>query len=403
VEISIETQQDPMQRDAYNIRQQNRVFSDEQGRFIYKRVIPGSVLVHKMVPLNSRSKRYTNRTEVQVEPGQTVTVHLGGGGRTVIGNFTNMTSNKLDYSDNNFEIIVVQEDSNQPEIPFPEDIFTRTPEQIQAWQAEWMQTPEGQEFMRKVQSMAGAQAQTIRKSYAVVIDGKGNFKIEDVQPDHYKVTGRFRDPQLQDTEGYYQSSLGQVEFELIVEETDDADEFEKPIDLGTIPVTVISKVKIGQPASDFELIDIDGQSIRLQDFRNDYVLIDFKGSMYFMGHRDDRIEALSEIYSTFNDTGNISIVTCIQGSAYPKNWTSVRKALRYYLNHKNIQWNFGMEDTGFTGSEITKQYMIDGKQPSFMLIGPGGRLLETIEQPEDLMRIVQPYLQPEEESTEPDN
>ncbi len=60
------------------------VETDKNGRFIFPKVVPCRGSVTRAIPME-RGRRYSHTTEVEVKPGQTVEVNLGGTGRAVTG------------------------------------------------------------------------------------------------------------------------------------------------------------------------------------------------------------------------------------------------------------------------------------------------------------------------------
>jgi hypothetical protein len=59
--------------------------TDEQGRFVFTFVPPGSQTVARLVPMGGGSWTHSPLDALDVKPGKTTVAELGGGGRTVIG------------------------------------------------------------------------------------------------------------------------------------------------------------------------------------------------------------------------------------------------------------------------------------------------------------------------------
>ncbi len=59
--------------------------ADADGRFAFDRVPPGKVHVARTVRLSDRMTTSTHATAVEVGPGQTARIEVGGTGRPVVG------------------------------------------------------------------------------------------------------------------------------------------------------------------------------------------------------------------------------------------------------------------------------------------------------------------------------
>lgn len=383
---------------GFSVNQLNRVYSDDQGRFSYHRVFPGMVTISKIVKLGG-STEYARYTTVQVSAGETVEVHLGGGGRTVTGRFLNPDAIPLDFNQKDFSVTLSLADmqrlgldlSGLPDMAVPEDFYLRTPEEMQAWQAEWAQTPQGAAFMQAVQEIS-RKAQEVRVDLGVVIDSEGRFRIEDVLPGSYVVSGRFRLPRDGRTNpNYYNTYAAEVEFEFTVEEAEDEKAFEAPVDIGAFPVRPITSLEAGQTAVNIAMKDIEGRRFELQDFRGRYVLLDLAASNIFQGEDHEEIELLKTISSAYHDRAELEIVSLVSSSfPYPDHWISIRRAMRVLCERKGIEWTVAFEDSPvFMSSQLRTDYSVGGKPAKFVLVGPDGRILETVTENERLSEAIE--------------
>jgi hypothetical protein len=62
-----------------------KVRTDEDGHFAFTRVFPGEGLVTRAIPIGNRGWRSSHSVSVEIKPGQTTRVQIGGTGRPVIG------------------------------------------------------------------------------------------------------------------------------------------------------------------------------------------------------------------------------------------------------------------------------------------------------------------------------
>ncbi len=121
-------------------------------------------------------------------------------------------------------------------------------------------------------------------------------------------------------------------------------------------------LKAGSQAPDFKAKTLDGQSIRLEDFRGRFVLLDFWGS--WCGFCIDEIPNLKAVYEEFAGRNLTIIGICSDTEA------NARRAIRKY----KIRWPQIMQDR--EEGEINKLYRVVG-WPSQWLIDPDGMIVAT--------------------------
>jgi hypothetical protein len=94
----------PRTRFEYEVR------SDENGHFTFFHVLPDKGSVVRVTVLDNRSRRYSRHTEVEVTPGQTARIEMGGTGRPVVGRviIPDMIKNVFDwhYTDSRLRLSV---------------------------------------------------------------------------------------------------------------------------------------------------------------------------------------------------------------------------------------------------------------------------------------------------------
>ncbi|QEC43297.1 TlpA disulfide reductase family protein [Pseudobacter ginsenosidimutans] len=122
-------------------------------------------------------------------------------------------------------------------------------------------------------------------------------------------------------------------------------------------------LKVGQMAPDFTVVDPDGKSWTLSDYRGKYVYLDFWASWC----KPCRAAHpwLSKINERFKDKGFVLLGISLD---YKK------EAWLKAIAEDHVQWKQGSELKGFNG-EIAKLYQI-GILPNGILIDPDGRIME---------------------------
>ena len=119
--------------------------TDEAGRFVLERVTPGLMSVYRYVDTpDNRGWTPSNPVFVQVSPGQTARVEVGGTGRPVIGRLRVPRGLSL------AEFVLGHGDLStvRPEPRKPDDFPDYTPEQIFAWYDGFNKTAEGKAYQQ---------------------------------------------------------------------------------------------------------------------------------------------------------------------------------------------------------------------------------------------------------------
>jgi len=200
--ISIDRREQRHERNGVNAFYGHNTRTDAQGRFVFDRVIPGASEVARVVvtDFGDGSSQHMGCWEepVDVEPGATVEVTIGGKGRPVVGRVVLQAAPgvHVDWRTNRPATIEKPRVLNPPPNPIGPD-----PRRNQR--------------------------------FAANFDKDGRFRIEDVPPGHYELTVTIDAPPAQDQPGPAQE-LGRVKVPVDVPEIDDG----MPVDLGEIEAKV---------------------------------------------------------------------------------------------------------------------------------------------------------------------
>ena len=302
--------------DSYRMRSYLYPFTaDSQGRFAVDRVIPGRGQIARVLdtPLTSA---WCEHTPVEVKPGQTTLVRLGGKGRPVIGR--------------------VVYDGTPPE---PVDWRTNDP---------------------AVLDLPRAERQNATTSWATFASGfeeNGRFRIEDVAPGTYDLTIPLSLPSDKRTSGGPRDSMGEAILRVIVPEGPD----DQPVDLGDVKVRL--NVRVGDLAPDFTAPRLNGGQFKLSELRGKLVLLDFWAT--WCGPCRAEMPSVEDIQQTFGADPRFVLagLSCDDGIERPAE----------YVKANSLTWTHVFAGA-MLESEVTEKYLIRAI-PATFLIGPNGRVL----------------------------
>ena len=324
--------------------------TDDQGRFTIDDVMTGEALVRLEASVSSPGRVYlASATPVDVVSGQTIRVDFGGQGRPLIGRIALPAG-----SARTFDLAVGAGtlSLDQPSMPLPEGFMTWDQAKRYAYSKKWSLSPEGRALRR-----AG-------RLHMFPIAADGSFRIDDVLPGSYKLSIHLGDPPA--LAGGRAGSHASARFERILEvKAIPGGRTDNPFDLGPMQLTVEvpgkSPVPVGEIAPAFEIKTLDGNPLRLADFKGKLVLLDFWAT--WCGpclEQEPHLRAVHEAFATDNRLVMISL-----------SLDDNPEVARGHVLKQKLPWTHG-----FLGrqSDVTANYGI-ASIPQVLLIGPDGRVL----------------------------
>jgi protocatechuate 3,4-dioxygenase beta subunit/peroxiredoxin/DNA-binding beta-propeller fold protein YncE len=304
-----------------------RTRTDERGRFAFDRVIPGPGIVSRSLILEfpGGGSRHSPgwQEPVDVKPGQTALVKVGGRGRPVIGRIV------LD---------------GIPEVP-----------------VDWTQSePATLTAPRNEQS----RRDRLFVQYVSNIDKEGRFRIEDVPAGRYELgipVYAMSGPRSLST----RRVIAQARVPVTIPEIP-AGRSSEPLDLGTITARLLETLKAGDPAPDFSVRRIVGRGpderITLGDYQGKLVLLDFWATWSRAGTVE--VRAIKDIQATFGGDPRFAIISlsCDQTA----------EVAERHVKDNGLNWAQGF--AGSLLSPVARSYKVR-EIPATFLIGPHGRIL----------------------------
>jgi hypothetical protein len=140
---------------------------DSEGHFVFERVPPGRFSLY----LNrAMGTPFSFRTAVEVRPGETTTVVIGGEGRTVIGQLISRSVQPEDWG--KIGTFATLAGKSEP-VPHPTGLSA---DEAELWSVDFWQSQAGIDYYHRSQS------------YGVAIATNGSFRAEGVMPGTYHLT-----------------------------------------------------------------------------------------------------------------------------------------------------------------------------------------------------------------------
>jgi peroxiredoxin len=160
-------------------------------------------------------------------------------------------------------------------------------EQRQAWQ-DYNRREEA--FWR---SEAGRQAERAQRAYALIFETNGAFRIENVPPGDYMLYVSPTNPERGDN---YYENIGFLNKPVTIPEAASGAP-DAPFDLGELEVQIRGTLRVGKRAPKFEAKTFDGRTVKLEDYKGKYVLLDFWAT--WAGTRTFDVQMLKGLHDAY--------------------------------------------------------------------------------------------------------
>jgi peroxiredoxin len=294
--------------------------TDSQGRFTIERVIPGRghiarVLVTTLGNGGHRTE-WCGQESVDVKPGHTTQVRLGGKGRPVIGRVVldGTPHEPVDWRSNEAAVL---------ELPRAERRKATAP---------WLRFASG-------------------------FDEDGRFRIEDVAPGTYELKIPVSLPSDMRTWGPPRAMMGEATLPVTVPEGPE----DQPVEVGDVKARLY--LRVGDVAPDFTAPRLDGGQFKLSEQRGKLVLLDFWATWCQPCLAE--MPSVKDIQQTFGADPRILLVgvSCDDGIERPAE----------YVKANALTWTQAFAGRMLEGV-VAETYLIRAI-PATFLIGPNGRVL----------------------------
>ncbi|UCD52257.1 MAG: redoxin domain-containing protein, partial [Phycisphaerales bacterium] len=366
--------------------------ADVNGYFVMDRLPPGDARLGRQIRLGSMRSTTSHTVRVQVKAGETAVVTIGGTGRPIVGRVavpadydepidwsrahsslsTNLHTPKPPFPDNFRtmtwkELVEWMADWQKTEEgkafiekhlwpKYPDNITEMTMEEAQAWSREWRESDEGKAFMKAQQ-----ERQKQQRHYAVVIAHDGRFRVEDVPAGSYRLNVTVQDRPYGRPYGYGEV-IGSLSHEFEVADMNEG-RSDEPLDIGTLELKIMKRLKAGDAAPEFEAETFDGAKMKLSDYRGKVVLLNF----WMSGNRQCTEEMLNlkEIFETHGKNEQFAMISL--------SLDHDPEGAEKFIKDNGLEWiNCLLTETA--RATVYSDYGIR-RFPSTFVIGPDGSIL----------------------------
>ncbi len=313
---------------------------------MWERVTPGRMGVYRYVAdANHRGRTASNPVDVDVKPGETVRVQVGGTGRPVVGRLTVPAGIALSdlVLDNGGNL-----STERPEPTTPVDYPDWTRERQQCWWDAFYQTPEGRTYLENRE-----------RQYALALGSDGAFRVEDVPAGRYVVRLPFEGR----TEGY-RAGRAYARADVVVPEIPGG-RSDEPLDIGAIPLEVFPfhELNVGDRVPAVTSRAADGRPLDLAALRGKFVLLVFWADSSWAIASIPHVKAT---YDAFGRDPRLVVIGLYRGASPEK--------MRRYAAHRGLAWEQRYLGNWEDANPIAAAFGVRIPAAVF-LIGPDGRVI----------------------------
>jgi hypothetical protein len=320
--------------------------TDDSGRFVLDRVAPGRITVYYRVD-NADHQGWTlsNSVSVDVKPGETARIQVGGTGRPIVGRLAVPEGASLDHFTLGHGVLAFP----TRELPTPADFPEFDSKKRLAWWSAFYRTADGRSY-----------AENRDLGYAVDLRQDGTFRIEDVPEGRYELKLPFEGL----SRGTREGRQAFARCEVIVPEIPGGSS-EEPLDIGTIPleVFVFHEPKVGDRVPSIAAKAPDGRRLDLAALQGKFVLLHF-----WSGRPEDAatVPDLKAVYAAFGRDERF-IMIGLHSDETPG-------AVARYAALRGLSWEQRYIGSGYDPNPFEAAFGV-WFPPAAFLIGPDGRIL----------------------------
>jgi thiol-disulfide isomerase/thioredoxin len=297
---------------------------------------------------------------LDLQPGRRVEVDLGGGGTTVTGRVvtTGGGAANLDLH-KSLNFLLRKGAGIEPPAEFRLAGLDARP----GWSNAWTSTAEGHAFI-----------QTLDHTF-VTLDKDGRFTVSGVPDGDYDLAIRLYEPPAGNC------LVTPVGSRIVHFRVTEATARGASLDLGDIPVVAAAVPRPGEPAPDYAVRALASRGGGIGNRNGKYVLLDFWATYCRSCVAD--LPALRRLHETYGGEKGLAIL----GVNLDEDPAA---AIRFVEEHR-LPWSQGAPPGGRTDDPILSRFGV-GSVPTYVLIGPDGKLIRRSENLDEIDEVVRRHL-----------
>jgi peroxiredoxin/protocatechuate 3,4-dioxygenase beta subunit len=346
--------------------------TDAAGKFVFERVPPIAVSVFHQPKTRDTAMGtipQSQTTGLMLGAGEIRHLALGGKGRPVIGRLVvNGYDGHIDYrADVQSLETVVPAPAGLPDLMGMSQEFAAKTRSLENDEARRSAQDEFQK-QRAValkqtrdfyQTAAGRQFNFSQQRYALNFSPEGAFRVEDVPGGKYNLRIELHEAGGQ---SFNQPLIGSLNKEIVVPDSP-AGRSDEVFDLGALEMNARHSLKAGKLAPDFAVKTLDGQTLKLADFKGKFLLLDFWAT--WCGPCRAETPYLKATWDAFKNNSRFAMVSL---SLDPE-----VAAPRKFAAKNDLGWAQGFLGD-WSKSDVPEQWGVEGI-PAIFLIGPDGKIV----------------------------
>ena len=317
--------------------------TDDQGHFAFSRVPPVPAKLQADLSV-WRDDQITSSQSVPLDlrPGEHAAVDLGGSGTALKGRvvLTGEAASGIDLH-HSLNWLIRKASGVEP----PAELRSLGFDARDGWDPLWADTAEGRSYLDTLDH------------YFVTLDRDGSFLISGVPAGEYELALRPYEPP---EGGCLVRPIGGRVVRFRVSKEDAAS---PSLDLGTIEVEAVRGPAVGEQVPPLAIETLDGTEVTLGDLRGRYVLLDVRAT--WCGPCVAGLPAMRRLHDRYAADGRLAVLGLALDEA--------PAAVRRLVEQSGLPWPQGTL-SGAAGAEVLRRFAI-GSVPTYLLIGPDGRLL----------------------------